>query len=115
MSKHLGFLRHNFYGNAQLVLQKCRLNAIAEKLCKQFNLGIAKDLCELTDEVIDKIPWLRGIQSEKLKHICAICRQIQLENNEAKEHSVYDRNGDLHALLELLQGTSSAGAAARRI
>lgn len=116
MSNHRAFLRNNLYGNAQLVLQKCGLNAIAEKLCNQFNLGIAKDLCALTDEDIDKIPWLRRIQSAKLKEVCAICRETHIEEEEAERnarlerariwdsqrHSVFNRNGDLHALLDSL-------------
>jgi hypothetical protein len=119
MSQHLGFLRNNFYGNAQLVLQKCGFTQPeAARLCRLFHLQIAQDLCRLTDVDCERIPWLGHIPSMHLHDVCAICRQIQLEKDEAKEnarlkraalwtpdtHSVYDRNGDLHALLESLQG-----------
>ena len=72
--KHEDLLRHSLKAAAIPILQKCALARVAEKLCKEFNLKLVLDLCTLTDDIIDGTTWLTKIQKEKLKWICAICR-----------------------------------------
>ena len=103
--------------DAKYVLEKNGLRRIAERLCEQFNLRKVMDLCELTDDVIDRITWLETVPRQKLKRYCAICRQRQIETNKPRTShtttwtshtsTVTGQNGDLQPLLESLKGLSN--------
>ncbi len=106
--EHENLLRNNLYGRAIPVLQKCGLARIASKLCDQFNLQILMDLCKLTDDVIDRTTWLKQVQKQKLKWICAICRDEQEKRD--RHDTVETWQSNVHGLRSLLAQLQSGPA-----
>jgi hypothetical protein len=57
------------------ILEKAHLSRIATKLCDEEHLKTMADLAALSDARIDGLLWMKKPQREKLKELCAACRQ----------------------------------------
>jgi hypothetical protein len=61
--------------SAELILITHGLRRCAKQLCVELSLHTMQDLANLSDEVIDSLPFLHEHQPEKLKALCQACRE----------------------------------------